>query len=244
MIDSPQQAPQTGNGVLKRGLVIIILMVLCFALFIAGKRGVASVSEFLVQEHLDAWAVSGKLPDDQNWNDVEGYFSFAAKLDSGNPGLLQLGGKLYEWRYLMASNEVAETVQPQAAHTFSEKSLDYYRNSLQLRPTWPYAWLDITSAKLRFNQLDEEFQQAFSQTLRFGYWDTDIQKGLLPLGFQSLTLLEKDTRKAFWEWMKAVAEKRPKEVIAAAETHGKLVIVCVGIQGNEKIGRLCKKKGY
>jgi hypothetical protein len=46
------------------------------------------------------------------------------------------------------------------AEVFRKLALEHYRQSVKLRPVWPYAWNNLTVVKYRLGQINDEFFEA------------------------------------------------------------------------------------
>jgi len=220
-----------------RAVVYSLIGMLLLAVSVAVMRGVSSVNEYILQQHLDAWSKAGAPPALEQWNKVDGFFQTALSLTPDNPDLLQYGGRLHEWRAIMEADGRGVDKEAMA------QALDYYWGAIKNRPSWPYAWMEFSVAKARAGQLDEVFQRAFSNALKLGPWEPQIQEGMTKLGFAVYAELTRENRLKILQNMRNFAEKHPRRLFQLAKEHHQLLLLCYGVKGNEVIGKLCRQQG-
>lgn len=215
----------------------LFALVVLLCAWYAGKYMVSAVAEYFSQAHLDTWSERAELPDEAEWLRAKNQLSLSISMTSGNPRVQQLGGRLYEWRIEMAKAN-GEDTQP-----FIESALDFYRRSIELRPLWPYAWLQFTQAKLRAKQFDDEFRHAYSMSFRFGPWEEDVYAGLVEVGFAAFKQLGKDNQNVLLNSARRMADnpKTYEKLIKAGKRHKKLLYICYGVPDNKRIQIFCHK---
>lgn len=218
----------------KRAAIFLVISLFLFAAFVAAKSGISSVAEHLLKEHLDSWAEKQAVPNREEWERAEDFFDLALRLTPDRPGLLQLGGRLFEWRAEQNRENPALYLRE------LEKSLNYYRRSIRARPAWPYAWKDFAFAKVRKGELDSEFQHAFERSLVLGPWEPEIQKEMTVLGLAVWTDLNMGNRQRLMTNIQNLAIKKPKIVFEIAQSQGMTRMVCDALE-NQKIDKLCEK---
>ncbi len=212
-------------------------IILFFTMAPAAMRGSSDVATYLLEDHLNSWATSSQPPANPAWEKANGFFQTAITLTPTNPRLLQNGGLLYEWRAEIDKDK------PSLRDKYADQSIEYYRASTKRRPAWPYAWMNLAVALAQTGRLDAEFQHAFSTALTLGPWEPDIQFNITRLGFETWTDLSRGNRKRLLVNIQNAASQQPKKILELAEEQGRLLIVCYGVKGNQKISDYCRRKG-
>ncbi|MCP3667422.1 MAG: hypothetical protein GY696_33830 [Gammaproteobacteria bacterium] len=223
-------------GYLSRPLTLALMALLLVTMFFAAARGASGVGRFLIQQHMDSWTKNKQLPDRGDWDQVAGFFDWAYVFTPDNPGLLQLGGRLYEWR-----GEMAQTPENRALAL--DQALSLYEQSIALRPVWPHAWMDYAGTKLRLQQFDEHFQNAFQQAMALGPWEPAVQLGIARIGFAAGPALSRESRRELVANLQRTASVQPHKLLKLAEQQRQLLMVCYGVRDDQKVLDFCRKKG-
>jgi len=219
-------------------LALLLVASLLIAGWIAAQRGIADAAGYFLQESLEAWrtAKDAEAKEPKGLREAEGLFASAIARAPGNPELLQQGGRVYEWRSIVGTDPVASQQDIQAA-------IGAYRRSLQVRPAWPYTWLDLATAKARANEFDDEFQNAFAAAQRFGPWEEQIQRDGLALGLASWGSLSAANRRQLRSLVERLIGLDEKRLLMETERAGRLPLLCIIAEGIESVDRQCEQRG-
>jgi hypothetical protein len=81
--------------------------------------------------------------------------------------------RLYEWK----ANQYS--VWEQGAINNRDKAIQWYKKSLQYRPTWSSAWVNLALSKTLNMEFDDEVITALSNTVKYGVWEKNVFQKLL-----------------------------------------------------------------
>ena len=131
--------------------VALIMTVLSFAMIISGYKSLQ------VGYQLSKWQVSGS-PDIETWQRThQNGQAMQSLYPVGNGFLSEQLGKINEWSVY--------AIQDTADNQFLQSALENYRTQSVLTPKWPMVWLNILTVKLRLQQIDKEFENAFNRAV-------------------------------------------------------------------------------
>lgn len=119
-----------------------------------------------------AWLEDEEGPPAWAWEQVQRYLWLASRLAPFDAQILGDLGQLYGLRV----GEVPALAPGSSADL--DRALGYYRQSLALRPAWPYAWADLALLKITQERLDAEFAHAMQRALTLGPWQPVVQASI------------------------------------------------------------------
>ena len=168
---------ETVSGLpISKILAIILIPVLLFLIYVAGKWGLADVYSRPAINQLTEWRQGRLQLEDKDWDRYTRDLKKALQLDPDNPEILEWLGMAVEGRYVrFAPNYPFAYDQRHAA-------ADYYRKSIRLRPTWPYTWEDLALVKYRLDEIDAEFYKAMHMAVHYGPGQAGVQSAVSELG--------------------------------------------------------------
>lgn len=145
---------------------VFLLLALSMAAAAFGVADIYHGEAAMLVEQWD-WSDEEEGPPAWAWEQVQRYLWLANRLSPFDAQILSDLGQLYELRggETPASGPSADL----------DAALGYYRQTLALRPAWPYAWTDIALLKIRQQRLDAEFALALRRALTLGPWQTLVQ---------------------------------------------------------------------
>lgn len=159
---------------MPKALTIMLALLLLALSVVAAAFGVASIyrSEAVTVIEKWDWPEDKPGPPVWVWEQVHRYLWLANRLAPFDAQILAELGELYELR-------VDEAPGPgNGSRTDREHALGYYRQSLLLRPAWPYVWADLALLKLSQKQFDAEFALALQRALDLGPWQSIVQASI------------------------------------------------------------------
>jgi len=181
----------------------MLLAVLLLALSAAAAAfGLAAVYRSEAATLIEQWY----WPEDQAgppawaWEQVHRYLWLAGRLAPFDAQILTDLGQLYELR-------VGEAPAP-GSNADLDRALGYYRQSLALRPSWPYAWADLALVKITQARLDAEFAFAMQRALTLGPWQTSVQASIAAGGL------------SVWDQLPATLQTRVEHTVARGLSNG------------------------
>ena len=174
---------------MPKALTIMQALLLLALSIAAAAFGAASIYRREAVTVIEKWV----WPEDEPgppawaWEQVHRYLWLANRLAPFDAQIKSDLGQLYESRVVDAQvkgdqgqlDELrsGEASAPEAS-TDLNTALEFYRQSLDLRPAWPQAWADVALLKITQKHIDAEFALALQRALTQGPWESSIQAGI------------------------------------------------------------------
>lgn len=219
--------------IVKKWLAVLLLFFMLALIFISFNRVVGGFNEYLLSKHLTYWNEQEDAPTVVDVVKMEHFYQTAIDNMPHAPALLQLGGHLSEWQAYIAEGDNKQQY-------FSE-ALVRYRQSIKERPTWPYTWFDLTKAKIRASEVDDEFQAALRTTMHLGPNERNLQIGISQLGLLTWTELDEQTQGIVMGVLNVVMQRDPKKLYLAAEKYNRVELLCSLVSGDDWLDSECSK---
>ena len=160
----------------KKIMLSLTILVLCGLIFLVGQLGLADIYAHKSYRTLKTWQLAPYVMEDAKWDKIKNNLQHALVYDPGNPELMMATGLAYEGRY------AEKAVQLPEAKADRGEALAYYRQSVALRPGWPYGWIDLALVKYRLGELDQEFYDALNTADELGPWEPGVQRVIIDIG--------------------------------------------------------------
>ncbi len=189
-------------------------------IYVAANWGIADVYYRPAMNQLRNWSLGKIELENIDWDELRIKLSKALELDPNNPEIHESLALAIEGRFSKAAPKDAE------AEVFRKLALDHYRQSVKLRPVWPYAWSNMALVKFRLGQIDDEFYEALHNAERLGPWEPSIQRTVIELGLINWLVLPKSERTFVLDTISHALEKQPNEALKIVNNHGHLDIIC------------------
>ena len=173
--------------------------------------GAAAVVE-ASHEHINIALL--RLPNNPDYLDFEGRLLI---LKSSQPGVM--GG---EQRALL------------------EAAAENFRQALNVRPLWPYSWVNLLSAKDKLGQVDREFNQALNRSAELGPWEPRVQLLVLISGLRRWEKLGEQERGLVLGTLRGALKTQPREAFEIIRSYGRADLVCEDTAVHVPIARWCK----
>lgn len=154
------------------------LLVLPFILlvFFSVLTGVADIMAYQSLRYEKSWLQRGAMVKKIDWEHSVFWSQWAIRFNPYNPNYREIKGRLYFWRFFLNEAPVTSHAEAQA---IVNTGLQYFRDSIELRPTWPIAWASLLQLKSMGGQLDYDFEQAWDRSIELGDWEPEVQALLL-----------------------------------------------------------------
>jgi len=192
---------------------------LLYLIYVAGSWALADIYARPVMNVMRRWNVGQRPLKEDDWTRYRENLTTALSLDPTNPDIHHIFGKVTEGPY--AKYGLLKTV----AKASRLEAANYYRESIRLRPTWPYAWIALALVKYRLFEIDDEFFQAVHQSMHYGPWEPDILRVVAEFGMVLWKILEYNEREFFLATIR-------RSFLHASESHV------------EKIKKFIVKRGF
>jgi len=172
-----------GLALLALGLIVIAFMTLASSIYASQSR-----------MFLNDWGKKGELPSEKAWSVAAQAAERAVSLSvTGQGEYLDRLGRVHEWRH------VTLPFGAEAASESRQKALEAYRASVEVRPLWPYTWVQLAFIKLRLLQFDSEFHTALQRADELGPTRLRVQAPLAEISFIAWPQLDQHQRQAAWQ---------------------------------------------
>jgi len=219
----------------RKAASIVAILALAPLAWVSGNRGIGGAAGEMMQQHLQYRMEKKQTGGEAAWERTDWLFQLARQRTGGDPQLLQQGGQLLIWKAELEGENLDQ----------AEKSLDQaialYRDSVRIRPAWPYAWLGFAFAKARRNALDQEFQHAFATTLQLGPREETIQIEAARLGFGVWPALTYENQERLVQNVRNAMVSQPEKIITLIRKERKETQVCAHLLDGPQFDALCGK---
>lgn len=169
-------------------MALIAIPVLLSLIYVATNWGMADVYSRSSINTIEKFLNGKTTLTNEQWGELKKNLSVAIDYDPENSKLYEFLGFSSEGPFTTYSsgNNVAMEARRSAYHQ--------YKQSISLRPTWPYLWARLAVVKFRMNEIDEEFFHAMHRSDEFGPWEPSIQKTIISLGLFNWGLYNNEER--------------------------------------------------
>lgn len=198
-----------------RDYVILVVSVLFLGLLI--ESGLSAYSYILSHQSErieNRWINNNGLVDQEAILRANDFVDRSLTLESYNPDLLQLSGRIKIWSLGEAS----------AIHEYQKYIYDLaasdYEKAIKLRPYWPYAyseyaslvsvWLSLRElSQTERNHLESKLIGLWGKALQYGKNEPEIIRNLLAIGFGNWSTSSWRLKKKTVDLLKASVKKNP-----------------------------------
>jgi len=216
---------------------VLAILLLAFALFLAGKWGIASAGHSFAMWHFESWQKSATPPDVRTWKWVHEAMRWSLKLDPGNAEYSNDMGRLYDYT---AMNMVEHASQIQPLLTIS---LSFFRQATRLRPAWAFAWANLALLKHQLGHIDAEFDHALDRAMRLGAALPPVQRVVAEAGvahWRHLSVAMR--RKVLVNIHTGLGSLQRRAIVDAIEYYGMSAYFCKVLPASDR-QYVCKKPG-
>jgi hypothetical protein len=217
--------------------MLITFSFLITGVFFAGKWGVAAAGHTFAMWHFEGWQKSGDKPDVRTWKWVHEAMHWSVKLDPDNAEYSNDMGRLYEYSAIKMIEHDSQ-IQPLLAI-----SLNFFRDTVRLRPSWALAWANLALLKHRTGAIDEEFSLAMDRAMQLGSAVPMVQQIIAEAGvanWRSLTVGMR--RKVLLNIHNGLGSLRARQIVAMIAHYGMSAYFCIILPVSDH-KQICKKSG-
>lgn len=176
------------TSLISRFVVVVLIAGLLTITYFAGRRGLADVVAQEPRYEIERWQIGKSAPDSVRLNSLQAELHKAWNLDPGNPNLLDDLGRFH------AARVARDQPHDMEAREARQKSLTYFRQALELRPTSGHTYANVALSKFRLGEIDQEFTWSMEQALHRSPWEPQVQLIAIELGIASWQALSDSTR--------------------------------------------------
>lgn len=159
--------------------------------------GLADLAAFRARAWVEAWGHLAQQatvkqqaydPLPQDWEEARADGERAVRLAPFSADYREGLARVYASRYLSTEDGAA------IALPFQERAVAQYRESIRLRPTWPYSYIALAQTLARMNRFDAEFEYSLRMALHYGPWEPAIMLAMTDMALDDLPRLSPAAR--------------------------------------------------
>lgn len=192
----------------------------------------ADITAYRAEYALSEWEQSGRLPTGEELAQALENSASSLWWQPDNPEYLDLRAQLYIYQALL------HWQQP-AFLTATAESLRLYRESVQLRPRWPYTWARMALVKAYRLETDAEFSLALNNAVTYGPWEPGVHTTLTEAGLYAWDKLGLQHRRIVAENIHRGLRYERKMIVATAKRYNKTEQVCAYLPLDMHSKRFC-----
>lgn len=172
----------------KYALYLLLISSLVLAYF-SGRMMMAGFWARQLNTFLLDWESKNVEPNPKAWQ-VAFYAAnkAIALYPAANADYYDRLARVWEWK------QFQHAFGDPSAHDSRLHALDAYRQSVVLRPLWPYTWGSLAYTKMRLLQIDAEFSEALRNAVRLGPWRLRSNQQVAEMGLITWPDLDDETR--------------------------------------------------
>ena len=203
-----QRAGQKAGRALRLLTAMALLTLCAWAADQAARRGWANFQSIEARALLKR-AMDGSIAvNARTWNRVREGLVIAIEWDPDNPEYHQALADLYLLRLIRTPGDRTKMAP------YFDVALKHYFRAAALRPTWPFAYSGIVTAKQQMGRYDADFMRAISLASHYGPWEMAIQHQLIAAGYRSWSALGETERALIRGNLRRAHEWRPDAAAA------------------------------
>ena len=150
----------------------------------------------------------------------ETHINIALQRFPNNPDYLDFAGRLL----ILKSSQPG--VMGGERRALLEAAAENFRLALNVRPLWPYSWVNLLSTKDKLGQVDMEFKQALNRSAELGPWEPRVQLQVVESGLRNWSRLGSAERAVVQQKVLDALKVRPREVFVTIKDYGRADLVC------------------
>jgi hypothetical protein len=207
---------------MRAARIVAILPALAGLAWASASAIDAGVAGAIVQEsiaEMNVWAAMRRDPSVETWRSVRDGLLHAQALAPADPNVHELLGALY--------------VRDPRRESSAEALVQFGR-AIESRPTSPYSWANLATAKYGAGDTGREFEAALARAAALGPHEPEVQRTVAFLGLALWDEMRPATRAAVERMVRAGMSRNPLEMLQIAERRGRLDIACGHLAGSAR----------
>ncbi len=188
---------------------------------------------------LEKWRSEKITLKDDDWDKLRADLSYALKHDPDNPDIHEYLALAIEGRYADIAPENNEAMPSR------REAYVHYKKSISLRPTWPFAWVNLALVKYRLGETDDEFYHALHKADELGEWEPGVQRVIVDIGLHGWNSAPGNERKFVLDIieksLRHSARQHSFKVLNLTKRYDVLELVCVIHKDIDYVNRYCEE---
>ncbi len=229
------------KSTVSRMMSLIAIPCLLYLSYLAGNWCLADLYARPSITILEKWRSGDLTLNGDDWDKLRADLSYALEHDSDNPDIHEYLALAIEGRFADIAPENKEAMPSR------REAYTHYKKAISLRPTWPYAWVNLALVKYRLGETDDEFYHALHKADELGPWEPAVQRVIVDIGLHYWNSLSSDERKfvlnIIEKSLKHTARKHSIDVLDLTKRRGKLDLVCLIHEDIDYVNHYCKING-
>ena len=223
---------------ISRVLALIAIPCLLYLAYIAGNWSLADIYARPSIITLEKWRSEKITLSDDDWDELRTNLSYALEHDPDNPNIHEYLALAIEGRYAYIAPENEEAMPSR------REAYTHYKKAILIRPTWPYAWVNLALVKYRLGETDDEFYHALHKADELGSWEPGVQRVIVDVGLHYWNSLARDERKFILNMIDKslhhAERKHSMDVLKLTKRYGALELTCLIHEDIDYVNRYCK----
>ncbi len=195
---------------------IIVLLMFCW---IPIRWGLADVYAYQARYQWQKWQQDAHA-ELALWLAARDHLRRAIRLNPKNAEYLESMGRLYEEKGRHSSALDGES------NPFLVESVNYFEQSLKLRPGSAMTWANLALAHYQLNQLGGPFRHALHRAVSLGSWEPGVLDIVSDVGLGAWSSVAPETQQLVTENIKRQARHRAPQLWNSAQVHDQIDLVC------------------
>jgi len=216
------------------------LIILLFCTVVSFKWGIASVISYASVEKMSDWRQFYRHLNHAQWESIRYKLNEALIFNPDNPDLMQSLGAAYENEYAF------HPASDSNAQRHRKAAQEYYRESLNKRPSWPHHWVDLALVKYRLNEIDGEFYQAMTNALLLGPWEPWVQRIVADIGMHNWYNFQPEMQALIKTTIQNGVKHRnsAKPMLELVKRYDMFELVCTTESNDQLLKKYCEHRNY
>lgn len=202
---------------------VTLAIMLLWPAWLAARNGLSDLYarpaiDYLEQKRFGAYSVS-----EAEWLAIESSVMHANKLMPHNPRYLASLGWLHQLKLALFADELS--VEEMDFH--ANAAAEYFQQSVENRPTWPYYWGNLAMEHYRLGRYDAaEYSLALANASRFGPWKNDTQRLVFDIGSETWEFLTPAAQHELILNVERGLHRQPHNTIRIVQSYGAWPTLC------------------
>lgn len=224
---------------ISRIVALAAIPFLIYMIYIAGSWGVADVYARPAMSVLEKWRAGKIKLNGQDWDEIQANLSKALQHDPDNPDI-------HEYLALALEGALgAQSATDEEVISSRKAAYSHYKKSIAVRPTWPYAWVNLALVKYRLGEIDDEFFNAYKKAEQLGPWEPGVQKIIIEIGLHGWARFSQQDRLSTLDMISRAMEhtetRHSQNILQMVDQYGFLDYVCLLNKERSRVVDYCKK---
>jgi len=218
---------------LKKFLSILPILPMIMLIILSGKWLLAEIYHYQANAYMALWDSSSPIPNSE-WEIARKALTKALALGLNQPVYLEDMSDLF---YLKS---ITEPIDPILSIELQKQTLEFIRQAIRLRPSWPYAWAKLANIKYYTFGMDAEVADALDKAMILGAWEPMVQLTVAKIGMASWKKLPNHLQDKVIVTMARTVQTESNEVLVIVKNLDMIVVFCERMRLLGKFKKDCR----